>query len=98
MDPGGAPVAFAAPVYGGQMGGRAVPAGAPPLFLAIAQDDRLLLRSVEGVYAAWMAADRPVEFHLFARGGHGFGMTPRGVPTDKWVDMFGDWLVDQGFG
>jgi hypothetical protein len=65
--------------------------------MTIAQDDRLLLRSVEGVYAAWTAADRPVAFHRFARGGHGFGMVRRGLPTDRWIDLFGDWLVDQGF-
>lgn len=96
LEPDGAPLAFAAPIYGGEMGGRAVPADAPPLFMAIAQDDRLLLRSVEGVYAAWMAADRPTEFHLFARGGHGFGMVRRGLPTDRWIDLFGDWLADRG--
>ena len=97
MDPGGAPLAFAAPIYGGTTGGKPVPADAPPLFLCIAYDDNLLLKSVEGLYADWSKAGRPTELHIFARGGHGFGMVKRGLPVDRWVDLFGDWLIDQGF-
>lgn len=97
MDPGGAPLAFAAPIYGGETSGRPVPADAPPLFTAIAQDDRILFKVVEGLYADWSNADRPAELHIFAKGGHGFGMVKRGLPVDRWIDLFGDWLVDQGF-
>ena len=98
MDPRAAPLAFAAPIYGGETQGRPVPADAPPLFTVIAQDDRLLFRVVEGLYADWSSADRPAELHIFARGGHGFGMARLGLPVDRWIDLFGDWLADQGFG
>jgi acetyl esterase/lipase len=98
MDPRGAPLAFVAPIYGGETLGRPIPADAPPLFTVIAQDDRLLFRVVEGLYADWTSADRPAELHIFTRGGHGFGMAKLGLPVDRWVDLFGDWLVDQGFG
>ncbi|HLZ85421.1 MAG TPA: alpha/beta hydrolase fold domain-containing protein, partial [Caulobacteraceae bacterium] len=97
LDPGGAPVAFIAPIYGGETRGRPVPADAPPLFTAVAQDDRLLVSVVRGLCDDWFAADRPVECHLFARGGHGFGMTRRGQTTDRWIDLFEAWLADQGF-
>jgi len=97
MDPGGAPLAFAAPIYGGTTGGRLVPDDASPLFLCIAYDDQLLLRSVEGLYADWSKARRPAELHVFARGGHGFGMTRQGAPVDRWIELFGAWLVDLGF-
>lgn len=97
LDPGGAPVGFVAPIYGGETRGRPVPADAPPLFTAVAQDDRLLVSVVRGLCDDWFAADRPVEHHLFARGGHGFGMSRRGQPTDRWIDLFETWLVDQGF-
>jgi len=97
MDPRGAPLAFIAPSYGGETLGRPAPADAPPMFTAIAQDDRLLFRVVEGLYADWSSADRPAELHIFTRGGHGFGMVKRGLPVDRWIDLFGDWLVDQGF-
>jgi acetyl esterase/lipase len=97
IDPGGAPLAFAAPIYGGTTGGRPVPSDAPPLFSAVAEDDRLLLRSVQSLYLDWSKAGRPAEFHVFARGGHGFGMAKQGLPVDRWVDLFGDWLVERGF-
>ena len=98
VNPGGAPLAFAAPIYGGETQGAVIPADAPPLFTCIAQDDRILFKVVEGLYADWSNADRPAELHIFARGGHGFGMVKRGLPVDRWVDLFGDWLADRGFG
>jgi len=97
MAPGGPPLAFAAPIYGGETGGQPVPADAPPLFTVIAQDDRLLFKVVEGLYADWSNADRPAELHIFARGGHGFGMVRQGWPVDRWIDLFGDWMADLGF-
>ena len=98
MAPGAAPLAFAAPIYGGETLGQPIPADAPPLFTVIAQDDRLLFRVVEGLFADWSSADRPAELHIFTRGGHGFGMVRQGLPVDRWIDLFGDWLTDQGFG
>ena len=97
MNPGGPPLAFAAPIYGGTTGGRPVPKDAPPLFSTVTEDDRLLLRSVQHLYLDWSKAALPAEFHVFARGGHGFGMAKQGLPVDGWVDLFGQWLVDRGF-
>ena len=98
MESGGEPLAFAAPIYGGETGGRAVPANAPPLFTVVAADDRMLFKIVEGLYADWSNADRPAELHVFARGGHGFGMARQGLPADRWIDLFEAWLADRGFG
>jgi acetyl esterase/lipase len=97
MAPGGAPLLFVAPIYGGETSGKPVPADAPPLFTCIAQDDRMLFKVVEGLYADWSNADRPAELHIFAKGGHGFGMVKQGRPVDRWIELFGDWLVDHGF-
>jgi acetyl esterase/lipase len=93
----GANLAFVAPIYGGETSGRPVAPDAPPLFTTIAEDDRMLFKVVEGLYADWSNADRAAELHIFARGGHGFGMVRRGLPVDRWIELFGDWLVDQGF-
>jgi acetyl esterase/lipase len=93
----GSDLAFVAPIYGGETSGKPVAAGAPPLFTCIAQDDRMLFKVVEGLYADWSNADRPAELHIFAKGGHGFGMVRRGVPVDRWIDLLEDWLADQGF-
>ena len=97
MDPQGPPLAFVAPIYGGETRGKPVPADAPPLFTCIAGDDRLLFKVVEGLYADWSNADRPAELHIFNRGGHGFGMVKQGIPADRWIDLFEDWLKDLGF-
>jgi len=98
MDPRAAPLAFLAPIYGGETGGRLVPADAPALFSAVAQDDRMMFRIVEGLYADWSSADRPAELHVFTHGGHGFGVAKRGLPVDRWSDLLGDWLADRGLG
>lgn len=95
MGPGGPD--FVAPIYGGETRGAPVPADAPPLFTVVAQDDRLLFKIVEGLYADWSNADRPAELHVFARGAHGFGMVRQGLPSDLWIDLLEAWLADQGF-
>lgn len=97
VEPRAAPLAFVAAIYGGETLGRTVPADAPPLFTVIAQDDRLLYRVVERLYADWSDADRSAELHIYRRGAHGFGMVRQGFPSDRWIDSFRDWLVDLGF-
>jgi len=98
MDTRSHPLAFVAAIYGGETLGKAVPSDAPPLFTCIAQDDFLLYRVVEGLYADWSDANRSAELHIYRRGAHGFGMVKQGFPSDKWIDHFHDWLVDLKFG
>lgn len=97
VDPQGPQPAFIAPIYGGETRGKPVPADAAPLFAVVAQDDRLLFHMVEGLYLAWSEADRSAELHIFARGAHGFGLIPQGMPSDRWIDLFDAWLADRGF-
>jgi acetyl esterase/lipase len=96
MDPRGAALAFVAAIYGGETGGRPVPADAPPLFTCIAQDDVLLYRVVEGLYSDWTDAGRSAELHIYRRGAHGFGMVKQGLPCDRWIEQFHEWLTDLG--
>jgi acetyl esterase/lipase len=93
MDPRAPQLAHIAPIYGGETRGAPVPDDAPPLFTAVAQDD-VLVKIVEGLHADWSAADRPSELHVFARGGHGFGMIEQGLPSDRWTDLYLAWLDD----
>jgi acetyl esterase/lipase len=95
VDPRGAPLAFVAPIYGGETLGRTVPADAPPLFTVMAQDDLLLYRLAEVLYSDWTDAERSAEMHIYRRGEHGFGMVKQGAPSDKWIELFHDWLADQ---
>lgn len=87
---------FAAPIYGGGTNGLPVAADAPPLFIAAAQDDALAAVSSAKLYLEWKAAGRSAELHIYSQGGHGFGLTRRGLPVDTWIDRFGDWLQLQG--
>ena len=95
VDPRAAPPAFVAPIYGGETLGRPVPADAPPLFTVMAQDD-VLYRLAEGLYADWTDAERSAEMHIYRRGNHGFGMVKQGLPSDRWINLFHEWLADQG--
>ena len=89
---------FAAPIYPGVPEDVTVPADAPPLFLAHADDDKTvppLTHSVR-LYTAWKQAQVPAELHIYSRGGHGFGMRPQKLPVDGWFDRLRDWLDVQG--
>jgi acetyl esterase/lipase len=96
LDPRAAPLAFAAPIYGGETRGRQVPEDAPPLFTVVAQDDIVAYRMVERLYSDWTDADRSAEMHIYRRGEHGFGMAKQGMPSDGWINLLRDWLADLG--
>ena len=71
---------------------------APPVFLVAASDDQLGLASDSlRIYERWLAAGKPAELHLYARGGHGFGMRTQNLPADDWIERFGEWLNAAGF-
>ncbi|HEY0414236.1 MAG TPA: alpha/beta hydrolase [Allosphingosinicella sp.] len=75
-----------------------VTADAPPSFLLHAEDDpsvpvanTLLLRE------ALLARKVPVETHLFADGGHGFGLRlARGKSVEGWQEIFWAWAAKKG--
>ena len=87
--------AFIAPIYGG-MGPVEVPKDAPPLFVAIATND-FLFKGQFGLIKSWFDAGKPVEFHLYQDGGHGFGMGYPGHTTYWWFEPFTHWLDINGF-
>jgi predicted peptidase len=90
---------FAAPVYAyfpAAMYGT-VAADAPPLFITAATDDQLgLAPHSTDLYTKWVSSKQTAELHLYSKGGHGFGMKPQNLPSDTWIDRFGDWLNTQG--
>jgi len=66
---------------------------APPMFIVAASDDNLgLAPHSVSLYNKWLAAKHPAELHLYVKGGHGFGMRKQNIPTDNWIERFGDWL------
>ncbi len=97
--PNGRP-AFVAPIYsGGPMSKDAsVPADAPPMFIAAATDDSLGLAPASvALYEKWTSAKKSAELHMYAKGGHGFGMRKQNIPTDHWIDRLADWLELEGW-
>ncbi len=75
-----------------------VPADAPPMFILAATDDQLgLAPNSVRLYNDWTTAKKSAELHLYAKGGHGFGMRRQNLPSDRWIERFADWLEAQGW-
>jgi acetyl esterase/lipase len=81
----------------GPLGAVQVPQPAPPLFAAIAADDPLIGTGDFGLIKSWRDAKAPVEFHLYERGGHGFGMRKLATTSDLWADQFHAWMKTRGY-
>ncbi len=65
----------------------------PPTFFVLADDDRAVVpeNSIR-FYLAMKQHQIPAEMHIYAKGGHGFGMKKMDLPTEKWPGLFTDWL------
>jgi acetyl esterase/lipase len=63
------------------------------MFVALAADDPFFGTGGFGLIESWRAAKRPVEFHLFEQGGHGFGMYPKTTTSTGWFDEFTRWMA-----
>ncbi|HET9161218.1 MAG TPA: dienelactone hydrolase family protein [Caulobacteraceae bacterium] len=86
---------FIGVIYGGAR--KPADAASPPAFLAIAADDGLV--SPAGnleMFRSWTAAKRPVELHVYEKGGHGFGTVTKNLTTDLWFEEFIAWMRGRG--
>lgn len=88
--------AFIGNIYGPLLA-MDVPADAPPLFVALAADDPFFSHAGYGLIDSWRTAKRPVEFHLFEQGGHGFGMYKKTTTSTGWFDSYVRWLDMHGY-
>jgi acetyl esterase/lipase len=69
----------------------------PPVYIACAQDDEFgFVSHAIRMYNLWYSAGRPVEMHLFGKGGHGFGIGNPMDTTFNWILQFVLWLKTQG--
>lgn len=87
---------FIAPFYP-SLAPEVVPADAPPMFLAIAFNDALFGKQKLGIVEAWRAAGRPVEFHGYETGGHGFGFGMPNTTTPLVFDQLMVWMKARGY-
>ncbi|WP_373284545.1 alpha/beta hydrolase [Sphingomonas metalli] len=88
--------AFIGIIYG-SMEPVTVPADAPPMFVALAADDPLFAGKGMGLIDSWIQSKHPVEFHLYQKGGHGFGMYDTHTTSTGWFDAFYRWIDMNGF-
>jgi acetyl esterase/lipase len=74
-----------------------IPKDAPPAFLVCADDDRSHVEATVKFYLELEANHIPAEMHIYAYGGHGFGLRPtkKPAPVMSWTDRLKEWLADQ---
>jgi acetyl esterase/lipase len=84
---------FLVSLYGPSLQDVNVPAHAPPLFLAVGSSHFNVTNGCLALFAAWKAAGKPAEIHVYDQVSAGFGMTQRGLPVDSWNDRLLEWLT-----
>jgi acetyl esterase/lipase len=66
---------------------------APPTFLLQAEDDHVdNVNDSLAYYVALKNAGVPVEMHLYAQGGHAFGLRRTKFPITGWPQLVETWL------
>lgn len=70
---------------------------APPTFIAQAGDDPVDdVRESVTYYVALQQAGVPVEMHLYAKGGHAFGVRPTDKAITRWTALAEAWMSNLG--
>jgi acetyl esterase/lipase len=64
----------------------------PPEFLVQAEDDFAHVENSLLYYRALKNAKVSVEMHLYAQGGHGYGLRPTALPVTRWPELAEKWL------
>ncbi len=69
----------------------------PPTFLLQNEDDHVdNVNDSLAYYIALKNAGVPVEMHLYAQGGHAFGLRPTRLAVTRWPELVDRWLVSIG--
>ena len=68
----------------------------PPMFIACAGDDRISNVGSPVLYLALNHAGVPAEVHVYAKGGHGFGLRHGDNPCSTWPQSCEAWMRSQG--
>jgi acetyl esterase/lipase len=70
----------------------------PPVFMVHAWNDNITPLSSLYLAAELKKAKVPCELHMYAAGGHGYGLRHvDGVPVTDWPGPFGQWLKTSGW-
>lgn len=86
---------FAAPIYAAGASSTVPPSPAPPLFIAVASDDKAVgYQGSIDLFGAWIKAGDQAELHVFQVGAHGF--VKKGGGADHYLDRLEEWLKVNG--
>jgi dienelactone hydrolase len=71
-------------------------AALPPVFMAIARDDKKMpMKEIIPGLAAIVAEVKQSELHIYSKGDHGFGLAyDKGHSVSQWKNSFYNWLLD----
>jgi acetyl esterase/lipase len=64
----------------------------PPALIVQAENDPVHVENSLAYFLALKAAEVPAEVHIYAEGGHGYGMRPIGKPIADWPALVAVWL------
>lgn len=87
---------FLVSVYGPALQDVFPPEHAPPLFIAVGSTHFNVTNGCLALFAAWKAAGKPAEIHVYDGVSAGFGMSRRGLPVDGWIERMHEWMVARG--
>jgi acetyl esterase/lipase len=70
----------------------AVTTNTPPTFIVQAENDPVRVENAIAYTLALKRAGVPAEFHMYADGGHGFGLRRTGLPVADWPERAAEWI------
>jgi acetyl esterase/lipase len=73
-----------------------VTSNTPPTFIVQAEDDPVHVENSLFYYLALKKAKVPAEMHLFAKGGHGYGLRESGQAVISWPKRAEEWMRGLG--
>jgi acetyl esterase/lipase len=73
-----------------------VTSNTPPTFIVQTEDDHIKVENSLYYYLALKNADVPAEMHLFAKGGHGYGLRDSDDAVTSWPKLAGEWMRKLG--
>ncbi len=67
-------------------------ASTPPQFIVQAEDDPVHVENATNYFLALKHANVPAELHIYAEGGHGYGLRRTALPVTTWPQSVEAWL------
>ena len=67
-------------------------ANTPPMFILQAEDDSVHVENAVVYFMALKHANVPTELHIYAEGGHGYGLRRTELPVTAWPQLVEVWL------